>query len=129
MAQVNVETVVTAYLKFRDQRAELKKKYDEVDNAVKAKMERLNTWLLEQMQSSGSTQLGCEAGTAYQQTVYKGSCGDWPSFWNWIGENGRFDMMEKRVAVKSIKEYYEESGELPPGININPELKVIVRKG
>jgi hypothetical protein len=128
MSQVNVENVVTAYLKLREQRGVLKKEYDQKDEVMKDKMERLNTWLLGQMQATGSTQLGCESGTAYQQTVMKGSCGDWPNFWNWIGENGRFDMMEKRVSVKTIQEYYQESGELPPGININPELRVVVRK-
>ena len=128
MTQVNVDTVVQAYIKLRDQRGVLKKAYDDEDALLKTKLEKLETWLMTQMQTTGSTQLGSPHGTAYQQTVFKGNCSDWPSFWNWLGQNGRFDMMEKRVSVKSIQEYYTESGEMPPGINVSPELRVIIRK-
>lgn len=128
MTQVNVDTVVQAYIKLRDQRGVLKKAYDDEDALLKIKLEKLETWLMTQMQVTGSTQLGSPHGTAYQQTVFKGNCSDWPSFWNWLAQNGRFDMMEKRVSVKSIQEYYTESGEMPPGINVSPELRVIIRK-
>jgi hypothetical protein len=128
MTQVNVDTVVQAYIKLRDQRGVLKKAYDDEDALLKTKLEKLETWLMTQMQTTGSTQLGSPHGTAYQQTVFKGNCSDWPSFWNWLAQNGRFDMMEKRVSVKSIQEYYTESGEMPPGINVSPELRVIIRK-
>lgn len=128
MAQVNVDTVIAAYVKLRDKRAELKKTYTDADDALKAKMERLEVFLLQNMQATGTTQLGSEHGTAYQQTVMKGNCSDWPTFWDWLAENKRFDFVEKRVSVKNIQEFYEETGELPPGININPELKVIVRR-
>lgn len=128
MTQVNVDTVVQAYVKLRDARGTLKKAYDDEDAILKGKMEKLETWLMSQMQSTGATQLGSPHGTAYQQTVFKGNCSDWPSFWNWLAENGRFDMMEKRVSVKSIQEYYQESGIMPPGINVMPELRVIIRK-
>lgn len=128
MAQVNVDTVIQAYVKLRDQRGTLKKAYDDEDALLKTKMEKLETWLMSQMQTTGSTQLGSTHGTAYQQTVFKGNCSDWPSFWAFLAENGRFDMMEKRISVKSIQEFYQETGEMPPGINVNPELRVIIRK-
>jgi len=128
MPQVNVDNVIVAYLKLRDQRAQLKKEYDDNDIIVKGKMEKLEIWLMQQMQTSNATQLGSPNGTAYQQTVMKGNCSDWTSFWGFLRETGRFDMMEKRVSVKTIQSYYEETGQLPPGINVNPELRVVVRK-
>lgn len=128
MAQVNVDNVISAYLKLRDLRSQLKKEYDNNDISLKEKMEKLELWLMSQMQTANATQLGSAHGTAYQQTVMKGSCSDWPSFWAFLQESGRFDMMEKRVSVKTIQTYYEESGKLPPGINVNPELRVVVRK-
>ena len=128
MTQVNVDTVINAYVKLREQRSTLKKAYDDEDTLLKDKMAKLETWLMTQMQNTGSTQLGSPNGTAYQQTVFKGNCSDWPTFWGWLAQNGRFDMMEKRVSVKTIQEYYQESGELPPGINVSPELRVVIRK-
>lgn len=128
MTDITVDTVVQAYLKLRDKRSDLKKAYDTEDATLKTKMERLETWLMETMQKTGSTQLGSSHGTAYQQTVMKGNCSDWPSFWGYCAENGRFDMLEKRISVKTIQEHYQETGEMPPGINVNPELRVIIRK-
>jgi len=128
VTDITVDTVVQAYLKLRDKRSDLKKAYDTEDATLKTKMERLETWLMETMQKTGSTQLGSSHGTAYQQTVMKGNCSDWPSFWGYCAENGRFDMLEKRISVKTIQEHYQETGEMPPGINVNPELRVIIRK-
>lgn len=128
MTQVNVDNVIQAYLKLRDQRSQLKKEYEDADLVQKEKMSKLEMWLMTQMQTSNATQLGSAHGTAYQQTVMKGNCSDWPSLWNFMAETKRFDMVEKRVSVKSIQEYYEETGQLPPGVNVNPELCVRVRK-
>jgi hypothetical protein len=128
VTDVKVDQVVQAYLKLREKRSDLKKAYDTEDGDLKTKMERLETWLMQQMQATGATQLGSAHGTAYQQTVMKGNCSDWPSFWQWLADNGRFDMVEKRISVKTIQEHWQETGEMPPGINVNPELRVIIRK-
>lgn len=125
---INVDTVVQAYVKLRESRSVLKKAYEEEDGVIKQKMERLETWLMTKMTETGAKQLGSDHGTAYQQTVFKGNCSDWSSFWEWLAENKRFDMVEHRVSVKTIQEYYQETGEMPPGINVSPELKVVVRK-
>lgn len=128
MAQVNVDTVTEAYVKLRDKRAALKAKFDELDGQLKGKMEKLEVYLMAQMQATGTTQLGSQHGTAYMQTVYKGNCSDWPSYWQFLAETGRFDMVEKRISIKAVQSYIEETGEVPPGVNINPELKVVVRR-
>lgn len=128
MAQVNVDTVIAAYVKLRDRRAVLRKEYTEADEVFVAQMDKLEVFLLNKMQQDNMTQLGSEHGTAYQQTVIKGNCSDWPSFWQFLADTGRFDMMEKRVSIKAVQEYFEANGELPPGINVNPELKVVIRR-
>ena len=128
MAQINVDTVTAAYIKLRDQRSELKKAYEQEDTILKEKLERLETWLMKTMQEANATQLGSAHGTAYLKTAYKASCSDWPSFWQFVADSGRFDMLEKRVSSKTVNDYIEETGEAPPGVNVNGELQVIVRR-
>ena len=128
MTQVNVDTVIAAVIKLRDTRAELKKRYDTEDGVLKEKMEKLEGYLAQVMQDTNSTQLGSKHGTAYTQINMKASCSDWPSYWSFIQETGRFDMLEKRVGSTAIKDYYNETGDLPPGINISQEMKVVVRR-
>lgn len=128
MAQVNVDTVIAAYVKLRDARSELKKKFDAEDYILKEKMEKLEAFLLSAMNTTNTTQLGSAHGTAYKQITMRAGCTDWPSFWAFQQETGRFDMTEKRVASKAVQTYYEETGQLPPGLNINQEMKVVVRR-
>lgn len=128
MAQINAETIISAYVNLRDKRSQLKRAYEDEDQILKDKMEKLENWLLKTMQDTGTTQLGSTHGTAYTQTNYRASTNDWPTVWGWIADNGRFDFMEKRLASKVINEYIEETGETPPGVNVNAELKVIVRR-
>ncbi len=128
MAQVNVDTVIAGYVKLRNKRAALKKKYDEIDGGLKEQLVKLEVYLMETMTVTNATQLGSPHGTAYREISMKASCGDWPNFWQFLGETGRFDMMEKRVSAKAIQIYHEETGDLPPGINVQQEMKVIVRK-
>lgn len=128
MTQVNVDTVIAAVIKMRDMRADLKKQFTAKDDLLKQKMEKLENYLAQVMQDTNSTQLGSAHGTAYTQTDMKASCSDWPSFWAFVQETGRFDMLEKRIGGATVKHYYEETGDLPPGINVSQEKKVVVRR-
>jgi hypothetical protein len=128
MTQVNVESIIEAYVKLRDSRSTLAAAYKEQDEALKAKLDRLAAWLLAKMKEDNATQLGSESGTAYQQTRLKGNCSDWPTLWEYMAESRRFDLLEKRLSIKAVQEIYDETGELPPGVNISPELTVVVRR-
>lgn len=127
-ATVNAENVVSAYIKLRDMRSVIKREYEAKDNVLIEKMDKLEGFLAQQLADTGATQLGTTHGTAYRQLNLKPSCGDWGSFWPWAAANDKFDMMEKRLSAKAIKEYYEETSELPPGVSIIQEYKIVVRK-
>jgi hypothetical protein len=126
--QVNVENVVKAYLALRDKRSELKHKYDAIDGELRSKMDKLEGFLAQQMQDTGATTLGTSVGTAYRQLKIRGSGGDWPTAWQWMAENSRFDFLEKRISSTALKAYLEENSEPPPGINVHTEYEVVVRK-
>ena len=128
MSSVNVDTVIKGFVKLRDKRAALRKTYQTEDDALKLQQDKLETYLLGMMQKTGADNLGSPNGTAYKQVKTKGSASDWSTAWDWMAENKRLDMLEKRVSVKVVQEYYEETGTLPPGIVIDQELKVIVRR-
>lgn len=125
---VDAERVIKAYLALREKRSELKRKYETIDDGLKEKMDKLTGWLAQTMQTTGLTQVGTGDATAYRQLKVKPSCADWGVFWPWAAENGRLDMLEKRLSANTIKTYYEETSELPPGVNIIQEYEVVVRK-
>lgn len=128
MPQINADTVIAAYLKIREKRSDLKKAFSNQDEELKSQQERLETWLMVQLDNTGATKLGSAHGTAYTQMKWKGGCSDWGSFWQDIVATGRFDFVEKRVSIKTVQEYYEETGYMPAGINIAQEREIVIRR-
>lgn len=128
MSGHKAEQVIDAYAKLREQRSALKRQYDADDNVLKEKMRKLEAWLLKTMQEVGTDQLKGGGLIAFTSTLDRAKCDDWGTFWQWLAENARLDMLEKRVSSKTVSEYLEEFGELPPGISVNREKTVNVRK-
>lgn len=123
------EAIIRAYVMIRDQRAELAEQYKANDAALKEKMNKLGIALAGIMQSVNVDQLSCRGiGTAYREVDDKFSAGDWPTVWTFIKENDRFDMLQKRLGEGAIKQYWEETGELPPGVNVHREYVIKVRR-
>lgn len=128
MSGPKAEQVILAYTALRDKRSELKKAYEADDAVLVDKMDKLEAWLLKTMQTVGTDQLKGAGNTAFVSIRDVAKCDDWGTFWNFLAENKRLDMLEKRVSSKTVGEYLEEFGELPPGISISREKRVNVRK-
>lgn len=54
---------------------------------------------------------------------------DWSVFHQWLMENNRLDLLERRVAQRALHEWREETGKIPPGLNAFSETEVNVRRG
>lgn len=125
---VKIEDAIIRYLAFRDERAKLKTDYEFADNKLKEIMEKIEVWFMKQMDAGNVEAFKTAAGTAYTSKEYKASCADWPGFWEFMADQRRFDLLEKRVGIGGIKSYLEEKGELPPFINLTTERVVRVRR-
>ena len=126
---ITPEKVMTTYIALRDKRAALKKRFEELDEQLKADMAKMDSWLLKKLNDVGTDSIKNAAGTAYISETVRAGCADWTLFWKWCADNERVDMLEKRVASKAIQDYMEEhNNELPPGITITVYRDVIVRR-
>lgn len=127
--QVKLDKITETYVKIRDARSDLKKKYEAEDLALKVQLETLDSFLLGKLQELGVESVRTKHGTVYQSTSIKPSCEDWNSFYTWIAENEAFDALERRVKKSFITTYMEDNkGELPPGINVLQEYTVTIRR-
>lgn len=127
-SKITANAVTAAYVKLRDQRSENKRAFEAEDAILKEKMRKLEVWLLTKLNEVGADSFKTDSGTAYITTRDRASCADWGILYPWISEHGRPDMLEKRVATGTVTEYLEEHGELPPGISINREKTIAVRR-
>lgn len=129
MSDYRIEDVVQKYIELRDKKAAAKAKYDAYVADIETKLDRLDAWLLKTLEASGGvTSFNTPYGTVYTQTRVKCSGSDWSATWNYIKENDRFDLMEKRISSKAAQEIFEQTGAYPPGINVFTERQVVVRR-
>lgn len=128
MGASSVETLTNAFIQLRDQRAGLKREYEEADFKLKAKLEKLEVLMMGKLQEFGVDSFKTPFGTVYTQEETKYRCDDWDSYWGWIQANGRMDCLEKRVGQGAIKTLVGEGGEVPPGLSYTTERVVRVRR-
>ena len=125
---VNVEDVITTYLKLRGKadamEAETKSKVD----AIKLQLIKLEAWLKEQADLQGVTSFKTAHGTAFLSTKDFANVQDWDATLEFIKQNDAYDMLEKRVSKLAVRGYIDKNKAVPPGINYGTKLDVVVRK-
>lgn len=123
------EQVVERMIAIRDARAALKAKYEAEDKNLKEQYERGESWLLNELQSSGATGLKFECGSVTQTTTMQASIGDWGALSRFIVENNEVDLLQHRVSTTALKTYLEASGDqVPPGINVTNIRGITIRR-
>ena len=125
---VKVDDVIATYMKLRSQKEAIEAQMKEQTAAIKAKMEKLESWIKEQADVQGVTSFKTKHGTAFLTTTDYANVADWDAVLNFIQEASAFDMLEKRVSKIAVRGYIEEHKAVPPGINYGTKLEVQIRK-
>lgn len=125
---LNVDQVVAAYMKLRQQKEVLEASIKEEVGAIKDKMTKMEAWIKEQADAQGVTSFKTKHGTAFLSTTDYANVADWDAVLTFIQEASAFDMLEKRVSKIAVRGYIEEHKAVPPGINYGTKLEVQIRK-
>lgn len=121
--------MVKAFVKLRDTRGELKRKFEEEDNKLKAKQQLLEGQLLKFLNENEMESVKTPNGTFYRQEEITPTGSDWDAFYGWIVDNNALDALERRIKKNFIKEYMEaHNGGIPPGVSVYREFVVRVRR-
>ena len=127
---MNIDAVIEGYLALRGQKEALAKQQKEAMEPLTTKMEKIENWLQAQLQSQGMTSVAAKGiGTAYLETRTDASVADWDAAFAWIRQTEQWAFLERRVAKSVVKDYMEAHGDVPPGIAVNSEVVLRVRKG
>ena len=125
---MNIGDYIDKYILLRDKTEELKKGHKEELAPYNEAMRKLEFMFQEQMDKQGLENLKSETGTAYKAIQSSVTVADWDVFRDYVLENEAFHLLEKRASKKAVEEVVEDSGELPPGLNINRTIKINVRR-
>ena len=104
---MDINQIIRAYVKIRDAKLEAKKIFDAADAELKAKLDRLNSAMLQFLQENNTESMRTDSGTVYKQEEIIPRGGDWDAFYTWVKANDAFDALERRIKKTFIKEYMD----------------------
>ena len=126
---VSVEALTRAYLNLRAKRSELKAAFDADDKTLEDDQNKLKRALLDHCKEHGVDSVRTSAGLFYRQTKTRYWTTDWESMNKFILDNGVPEFYEKRLNQTSVRQFLEENPDLlPPGLNVDSEYVITVRK-
>lgn len=126
---VPTEKFVKAYIKMRDARAALAKKYEDEDKAIKDQMEIIEHTLMDVCKKAGADSIRTTAGTVIRSVKTSYWTSDWESMHNFIKENQALDLLERRIAQRAMKDWLEtHPDQMPKGLNTESKYTVTVRR-
>lgn len=123
-----VDQVISAYLTLRSQKEAIEAETKDKVKGIKAKMEKIETWIKTQADEQGVTSFKTKSGTAFLTTTDYANVADWDSVLEFIRTNEAFDMLEKRVSKTAVRGYIDMNKAVPPGVNYGTRLDINIRK-
>jgi hypothetical protein len=128
-SSIPLDKLTKAYLKLRDQRAELKQRFQADDEELEVQMQMLQEEMLNICKQNNATSIRTEHGTVIRQVKSRYWTNDWDSMYTFIKENEAFGLLEKRLHQTHMKEYLSENpNKLPMGLNVESEYTITVRR-
>jgi hypothetical protein len=126
---IPLDKLTKAYLKLRDQRAELKQQYQSQDAELEVQMQMLQEEMLNICNQTNATSIRTEYGTVIRQVKSRYWTNDWDSMYTFIRDHDAFGLLEKRLHQTHMKEFLSENPDLlPMGLNVESEYTITVRR-
>ena len=126
---ISYDRAVRAYLKMRDARKALKKKYDADDAVIEEQQDLVASFLLQATRDLGMTNFRTDHGIVIRKIDVVPTGSDWDTFYHWISDNDAFEALERRIKKTFIAQYMERNkGAIPPGVSVLRKYKVEVRR-
>lgn len=127
--KVSVEKLTRIYLKIRDKRAEISAAFKKEDDDLKDKQDRVKRALLDYCKEHNVESVRTESGLFYRSVKKKYWTSDWESMHKFIIEHQVPDFLTKSLNQTNVQQFLEENPDLlPPGLNVDSEYVISVRK-
>jgi hypothetical protein len=129
--KVPVEKLVKVYLKMKAKKTEIDAAYKTEMDALEEKMRAVKRAMLEYCKEHNldSVKLADGSGMFYRTVKQNYWTNDWESMGRFIVEHKIPELLEKRIHQGNMRQFLEENPELlPPGLNVDSEYTITVRR-
>jgi len=126
---VSIEKLVKVYIKMRDKHTEMSREYQEQEKQLKDKMAKIKEALLDHCKEHNVDSVRTGEGLFFRTVRQNYWTSDWESMGKFVVEHNAPELLEKRLHQGNIKQFLEENPNLlPPGINVDSEYSVTIRR-
>jgi|TARA_R110000822_G_scaffold111696_2_gene242490 flagellar hook-associated protein FlgK len=126
--ELTVDKVIGTYIKLRAQKEAVEADVKDQLANIKVKMSKLEAWIQAKSDETGVKSFKTDHGTAFMSTSDFASVGDWDAVLSFIKDNDAYDMLNKAVNKKAVREYLDLNGAIPNGVNFGTKISVSVRR-
>ena len=126
---IPLDKLTRIYIKIRDNRNELRLKFEEHDKELDEELQIIEGKMLDVCKSMNADSIRTEHGTIIRSVKSRYWTNDWDSMYAFIKEHAAFGLLEKRLHQSHMKEFLSENpNTLPMGLNVESEYSVVVRR-
>lgn len=127
--QIPTPILVKAYIKMRDARSALKRKYEEDDEKIKEQMGMVETHLQEACKRAGGNVSIPGVGVVIRGVDTRYWTSDWEAMHNFVKENDALELLERRISQRAMGEFLKANPDkMPKGMNVESKYTVTVRR-
>ena len=126
----NLGTIISSYILLRDKKEEMSKRHKEEMSTYNTSMGNIEMAMLEYLNAESLTKVGSDEGLAYTKDYNSAKVEDRTAFLEFcMTDDERLPLMDVRANAKIIKQYMDEEGALPPGVEFSSFKKVVINRG
>jgi len=126
---VPLDKLTGIYIKIRDSRADVRRKYEACDKELEEQMQVIEDQMLDVCKAMNADSIRTPYGTIIRSVKSRYWTNDWDSMYNFIEEHSAFALLERRLHQTHMKEFLSENPDLlPMGLNVDSEYTVVVRR-
>lgn len=128
MTTMNVEAIVGAYIKVRDEVAQIKASHKAQLEPYTQALDKLEAQMLQVLSDAGVESMKTSVGTAYRSERTSVTVADKSAFMDYIESNKAFDLLDVRANKTAVEGFMAENQDVPPGVSIRREVAVNFRR-
>lgn len=124
-----IEKRIEQFIMLRDKLAAEEKAHKERMAPIRALKDKLEGRLTELLNLAGGDSLSVRGvGTVYRTVEASATVGDKEAFRRYLEQSGNLDMVSLTANKVAVRDYIEEKGEPPPGVNYRTHATIGVRR-
>ena len=127
MNNFTVDILVETYVALRERKALLTRELEANIVPLEEGMHKISLALDRRLTSNGADSIRTKHGIVYRTTKRFSTCGDWGAFGQWVIENARPDLFQRRLNNAGVIELLE-GGVVLPGVQVVSQQEIAVRK-